>query len=93
MEIASCLYGLNDASRQFFQSAAETLKILGCQQSSYDPALFFERKGCQLIGMAPCHVDDFFYFSNLTKMFDKVSRMVFSWKVRTGCFPRYQITS
>ena len=45
------------------------LKILGCQQSSYDPAPFFKRKGRQLIRMVACHVDDFLHSGNTE--FDK----------------------
>ena len=30
-KLVRCLYGLNDVSRQLFESVAETLKILGCQ--------------------------------------------------------------
>ena len=56
-----CIYGLNDAARQFYQSVEETLLNLGCEQSSLDPALFCWRYGSELQGMVACHIDDFLH--------------------------------
>ena len=36
-----CLYGLNDAARQFYKSIVEVLKNLNCRQHTLDPALFY----------------------------------------------------
>ena len=56
------LYGLNDASLQFFIKSKKVLLDLGCQQSTMDPALFFKRnsKG-ELIGLICAHVDDYIH--------------------------------
>ena len=56
------LYGLNDASLQFFIKSKMVLKQLGCIQSSMDPALFFKRNhNGELIGLICVHVDDFIH--------------------------------
>ena len=56
------LYGLNDASLQFFTKSKKVLLGLGCIQSSMDPALFYkmDQKG-ELVGMICAHVDDFMH--------------------------------
>ena len=36
-----CLYGLNEAARQFYKSVVDELGELNCWQSSLDPALIF----------------------------------------------------
>ena len=56
------LYGLNDASLQFFIKSKRVLLDLGCQQSTMDPALFYKRnsKG-ELIGLICAHVDDYIH--------------------------------
>ena len=56
-----CLYGLNDAARQFYESVVEQLMKSGCIRSSLDPAVF--RFCCDgiLHGLFVCHVDDFLY--------------------------------
>ena len=56
-----CLYGLNDAARQFYNSVVEELRRLGCTQSQLDPALFYlTLDGC-LVGMIASHIDDFLH--------------------------------
>ena len=65
-----CLYGLNDAARQFYQSVVEFLKSVGCRQSSLDPALFFMLDKGELVGIVASHVDDFLHSG--TDMFEKV---------------------
>ena len=55
-----CLYGLNDAARQFYQTVTECLNNLGCIQSKLDPALFYRvNSEGNLMGLLACHVDDF----------------------------------
>ena len=65
-----CLYGLNDAARQFYQTVTECLINLGCIQSKLDPALFYRinNKG-NLMGLLACHVDDFLHAG--TEEFEK----------------------
>ena len=40
-KLKRCLYGLNDAASQFYQSVVDCLKNVGCKQSQLDPALFY----------------------------------------------------
>ena len=56
------LYGLNDASLQFFLKCRDILLELGCFQCLVDPALFFKRNTRnELIGVMALHVDDFLH--------------------------------
>ena len=57
-----CLYGLNDAARQFYYSVAETLIESGCNQSTLDPSLFYSKDGHdELQGILVSHIDDFLH--------------------------------
>ena len=58
-KLKRCLYGLNDAARQFYKSVEHFLIEKGCQQSSMDPALVFLMKDGTLQGIIASHVDDF----------------------------------
>ena len=60
-KLKKCLYGLNDAARQFYKSVEEELKAIGFVQCSVDPALFFLNKDGQLIGIIGTHIDDFIH--------------------------------
>ena len=64
------LYGLDDASLQFFFKCKEELLKLGCKQSTHDPALFFKvNHSNEMIGIIVLHVDDFLHAGN--KLFEK----------------------
>ena len=39
-KLRRCLYGLNDAARQFYNSLSKELIQIGCRRSDLDPALF-----------------------------------------------------
>ena len=52
-------YGLDDASRKWFQSTERTLLSLGMTQSLNDNCLFFLHKDDILHGILLIHVDDF----------------------------------
>ncbi len=60
-KLIHCLYGLNDAARQFYSSVVEELTRLKCIQSHLDPAMFFLKEGDRLVGMIVSHVDDFLH--------------------------------
>lgn len=61
-KLKRCLYGLNDAARQFYQSVKETMIALGCTQSDLDSALFSKKsKEGYLEGFMVCHIDDFLH--------------------------------
>lgn len=38
-KLRRCLYGLNDAARQFYKSVVEVIRSCGCKQSPLDPAM------------------------------------------------------
>ena len=60
-KLKHCLYGLNDAARQFYASVVEVLKSLGCKQSKLDPALFYFWMNGKLAGVIGSHIDDFLH--------------------------------
>lgn len=61
-----CLYGLNDAARQFYLSVNQTLRNQDCIQSELDPSLFYyKNQNGMLDGMLVSHIDDFLHGGNL----------------------------
>ena len=60
-KLRPCLYVLNDAGGQFYESVHTTLLKLGCSQSSIDPALYYYIRNNETHGLFACHVDDFLH--------------------------------
>ena len=60
-KLNKCLYGLNEAARQFYQSVTNCMLDLGCERSSLEPALFYFKKNGEVKGMMACHIDDFLH--------------------------------
>ena len=61
-KLRKVVYGLNDASRNWYLTVREKLLSLGCIQSSIDKALFtWKDPSGDLAGMFIMHVDDFLY--------------------------------
>lgn len=58
-KLIKCLYGLKDASKNWYEKVAAKLEAVGFSKSDYDSAVFFLRKAGKLIGMIGLHVDDF----------------------------------
>ena len=58
-----CVYGLNDASRNFYLTIKETLIDLGCSCSRLDRSIFTYHQDGLLLGLLMCHVDDFLWAS------------------------------
>lgn len=69
-KLKHCLYGLNDAARQFYLSVSECLLGAGCIKSKLDPALFIFFENGSLQGLVACHVDDFSHAG--TELFNQV---------------------
>ena len=67
--LEKCLYGLKDASRQWYKKVAAKLDALGFKRSKYDFGLFYKLHGGRLIGLIGLHVDDFLTCGN--KMFEQ----------------------
>ena len=57
-----CVYGLNDASLNWYKRVKEVMCTLGGKMSKVDPAVFYwyDEEG-QLQGVLACHVDDFLW--------------------------------
>lgn len=60
-KLRKCVYGLNDASRNWYFSVRDELNKLGCSRSEVDLALFYWHHGDKLSGMLIMHVDDFLW--------------------------------
>jgi hypothetical protein len=61
-KLKRCLYGLNDAARQFYNSVVETLIGLGCEQSQLDPTVFYYKgENGAIQGVLVSHIDDFLH--------------------------------
>ena len=61
-----CLYGLNDAARQFYLSVNQALRNQDCIQSELDPSLFYyKNQNGMLDGMLVSHIDDFLHGGSL----------------------------
>ena len=64
-KLIKCLYGLKDASKNWYEKVAKKLKAAGFTVSYYDSAIFFLIKDGELIGMIGLHVDDFLSAGNI----------------------------
>ena len=84
------LYGLNDASLQFYIKCRGVLIQLGCVQASMDPAFFYKRnKERKLIGCICLHVDDFLHCGTTefeTSVTDELSKIFMMGKTESKKF-------
>ena len=60
-KLKKCVYGLCDASRNWYFSVRDELLLNGCYQSSKDLALFYWYNEKSLAGLFIMHVDDFLW--------------------------------
>ena len=60
-KLQKCVYGLNDASREWYLTVKNFLLSLGCNQIKSDPAMFYWYKDGKLAGVFVMHVDDFLW--------------------------------
>ena len=60
-KLKRCLYGLNDAPREWYNKLSEKLKEFGGTISMYDNSLFMWHKDDVLVGIMTIHVDDLIY--------------------------------
>ena len=69
-KLIKCLYGLRDASKQWYCKVMNILKKNGFKKSRYDSGLFYIiNENEELIGIVGLHVDDFIHCG--TKFFNK----------------------
>lgn len=87
-KLKKCLYGLNEAARQFYQSVADCLLSLGCTKSALDPALFYMKKDGQLKGIIACHIDDFLHAGDeeFDECMTKMRKQFLAGKLEMGQF-------
>ena len=74
------LYGLNDAARQFYESAHTTLFKLDCSQSSINPALYYNIRKNETHGLFVCHVDDLLHAGTETFELDIYDNLIIHFK-------------
>ena len=60
-KLRRCLYGLNDAPREWYNALYDEFIALGAVRSTLDNAMFMWYKGDEIIGHLCTHVDDFNY--------------------------------
>ena len=70
-----CLYGLNDASRNFYFRVRPLLEKEGFKISGEDSACFYKNIKGKLIGQVAVHVDDFI-ITGATEFIDSVLDIV-----------------
>ena len=65
-KLKKTIYGLSDASRQWYLTVKNCLETCESKMSLYDEALFYYTDNGTLKGIIALHVDDFFYCGNQT---------------------------
>jgi hypothetical protein len=60
-KLRKAVYGLNEASRSWYNRVENELTKIGFTRSKYDEALFYNKEGGQLEGVVAIHVDDFLF--------------------------------
>ena len=76
-----CIYGLQDASRQWYLSVLEVLIMLGCIQLKLDLAVFVYYIDGALAGVIIIHVDDFLHIGNAMFYANVISKLRSTFKV------------
>ncbi|PIK34738.1 hypothetical protein BSL78_28434 [Apostichopus japonicus] len=80
-KIEKAVYGLADASRNWFFSVKEELLKLNCKQSQLDKALFRWYNNGRLEGVFVMHVDDFLFAGSEAFNKNVIDRVVDKYKV------------
>ena len=60
-KLRKCVYGLNDAARNWYDTVRKLLIQLNCTQVKTEPAAFYWYEGDELGGIFMMHVDDFLW--------------------------------
>ena len=90
-QLNKCVYGLNDASREWYLTVREELIKLGALPSKYDQAVFTWYQDNKLNGIMSTHVDDFCWAGTVDfemKVINKI-RKVFMRKSEDSTYFRY----
>ena len=71
-----CIYGLKDASRQWYLTLRDEVVRNGGKVSMHEPGLFFtQNKEGSMTGLMPCHVDDLLWAGTNTFKKDVVKKI------------------
>jgi transposase InsO family protein len=65
-KLNKCVYGLSDASLQWYTRVKTVLISLGAKMSKLDPAVFYWEGEEGVYGILACHVDDFIWGGDVT---------------------------
>ena len=79
-KLQKCVYGLNDASRNFYLKVKEELLKLGCKCCQLDQALFYYHKD-GLQGLFLSHVDDFLWAGSGTFKANVIDKIKSNFKI------------
>ena len=95
-KLIKCLYGLKDASRNWYDKVAKKLEKEGFKKSYYDNAIFFLIKDDKLVGMIGLHVDDFLSAGNIEFTLEVIPKVLSIFQVgksetRTFLYTGFQI--
>ena len=80
-KLDKAVYGLDDASRNWFLSVKEEFLKLDCKQSQLDKALFRWYNNGRLEGVFVMHVDDFLFAGSDAFNRNVIDRMVNTYKI------------
>ena len=81
-KLKKCVYGLDDASRQWYTSICNFLVNHGMVTSKHDNCVFIYKKFGVLEGVICCHVDDFFWSGS--DMFENTVIKPFKLRFKVG---------
>ena len=71
-KLKKCVYGLDDASRYWYNAVKDFLTSSGMHVSKHDNCVFYFHNDNRLHGIVCCHVDDFFWAG--TNFLSKICR-------------------
>lgn len=80
-KLKKCLYGLKDASRQWYRKVDATMVELECVRSAVDPSVYLYVHEGKVYGVLGSHVDDFLYAGNAIFMTKVIDRLPDKFKV------------
>ena len=82
-KLNKCVYGLNDASRQWYLTMKEELIKYGAEVSKYDEAIFTWHLNGKLHGVISTHVDDLMWGGSKVFKVSVIDKLKAKFKVKT----------
>ena len=81
-KLQRCIYGLNDAPREWYNKVVRELLQLGGRKSSFDNTMFMWNDNTgQLKGILVMHVDDFVYCGTSEWLSSVIGSLVKTFKI------------